>query len=582
MSDNDWIVYLIIILLLCCVVFLGTSTNKKQIETQETYNMVNKTSLPYSIIGEDYLLYYQSGDPSVWNSTEMLKFQNWRCNTARLGFSLDIAHWYAGMNSLYVQSKMDSVLNIFDAYGIKAILLLQNNGDHLNYCGTQSWVDNWVSIATHYAGDNRIAAFSIFGEPNPSTWADAGDYTSIGIINTKEKFIQVCKYCIDQIRAVDPTRKIVFPTVYGMGIGLDSTSTTYNLMNTYGVWAQGNIIMDILHPYFWENYPAMDPSTTPEGTAAWYGTNIIDPWVALIGADNCWIGETFAWYPDLTHELQVRWIKAIVNECLARGVGLDIWSYFGKQGWNNEGLTESNYMSYPLEGEEPPEPEPPIPPPPIQYYTVNVSSAGHGQTTPSGTIPKQVGQTFTAVASPNIDYLFDYWTRNGINKGTNPTYSMNDGVANLTYNLIAYFIANPPVEPDPPTPPAPTYFSVNIGISVGGTTSLVGEQTREAGQTLTVTITSIKDNYRFNYWLLDNSNWGSNQTFTLAGTANTSYTLLPVFQYVPPPSPNEPVIPGSDNLGIISKGNLETYFGATKKINKAIDFNEILKQLGKK
>jgi hypothetical protein len=506
---------------------------------QEPTIMADKTSLPYSILGEDYLLYYQSGDPSVWNSTEMLKFQNWKCNTARLGFSLDTAHWYAGMNSLYNQTKMDSVLNIFDAYGIKAILLLQNNGDHLNYCGTQSWVDSWVSIASHYAGDTRIAAFSIFGEPNLSTWADAGDYTSIGIINTKEKFIQVCKYCIDQIRAVDPTRKIVFPTVYGMGIGLDSVSTTYNLMNTYGVWAQGNIIMDILHPYFWEDYPSMDPSTTPEGTASWYGTNILDPWISLIGAGNCWIGETFAWYGENlpsgppTHDLQVRWIKALVNVCLARGVGLDIWSYFGKQSWNNEGLTESNYLSYPLQGEAPPEPEPPIPPPPIQYYYVTMNVSGGGQVTPTGWITKQVGQTFTGIASPNTDYVFDHWTKNGIIvSGSNPTITITNGVADMTYNLVAYFTYSPP--------PVQT-FTVAISSTTGGSCNPTGTQVSNVGTPLSVLATA-DGGYDFSYWRRNGSTWSVSNPVSVSGYSGQSISLIAVFEATPasPPTPDEP------------------------------------------
>ena len=101
--------------------------------------------------------------------------------------------------------------------------------------------------------------------------------------------------------------------------------------------------MDILHPYFWENYPSMDPATTPEASAQWYMTNIVDHYIADFGVKNCWIGETFAWYPNLTHDLQVRWITALVNVCLERGVGIQIWSYFGKQGWTNRALQASNY-----------------------------------------------------------------------------------------------------------------------------------------------------------------------------------------------------------------------------------------------
>ena len=225
-------------------------------------------------------------------------------------------------------------------------------------------------------------------------------------------------------------------------------------------------------------------------------------------------------------------------------------------------------------------PDIPIPPTVIHYYYVNVSSAGNGQVFPSGTHRIPVGQTFSVVATANIDYLFFRWKLNGFNVSSIPTYTLS-GIEDLTYNLAAYFVANPPVEPDPPTPPSLGYFSINIGTSTGGTTDLTGNQTYEFGETATVTITSIKDNHRFNYYLLDNVNWGSNQTFTLAGALNTSYTLLPVFQYVAPPLPNEPFQLPSQNVGKLTRGTLTKFFGYTKN-QKPIELNEILKQLGRR
>ena len=225
-------------------------------------------------------------------------------------------------------------------------------------------------------------------------------------------------------------------------------------------------------------------------------------------------------------------------------------------------------------------PEPPIELPPQQYYYVNISTTTGGQVTPSTSQTVPYGQNFTAVATPNIDYLMEYWTRNGVQVTTSNQYAISDAVAGATYNLVAYFTYNPPTEPDPPDPPAIGYFSINIGTSPGGTTDISGDQTYEFGETAVVEIETIKTNYRFNYYLLNNTNWGSNQTFTLAGAVDTSYTLLPVFQVVPPPLPNEPFIPPSQNVGVLSRGMVSAFFGKAQTM-KPLELSHILKMLGR-
>jgi hypothetical protein len=275
----------------------------------------------------------------------MSKFNAWRCNTARLGFAFQDASpapFEHGLSD-YVESKMDTVISIFDSYGLKVILLNQNSpdiGDHQHYLGSTNWVNNWKAIATHYKGDTRIAGFALFGEPTPDTWATSGP---LGNINTKEKFMQVCKYLIDEIRAIDPARRIFFPTCAGMGIGYDNPTTTYNAMVTAGIIAQGNIIMDINHPYYWENEWDLKAGISPEQAVTNLMNEIIDPAIGLWGAENLWIGETFAWYPNLTHDLQVRFLTALINACVERNIGIQVWSYFGKQSRCNEALQASNY-----------------------------------------------------------------------------------------------------------------------------------------------------------------------------------------------------------------------------------------------
>ena len=566
MSDNEFLgIILICLLLFTLILFVSPKAEKTSTYSiiqssnieQDTKAMPDQTSLPYSIIGEDYLRTYSDiTAASAWNSTYMQYFNKWNCNTARLGFAFSDAPVTGDgthTHSMYVESKMDDVLEIFDGYNIKVILDNHNYVDHANYAGTQAWVDNWKAIATHYLDDDRIAGFNIFNEPNLATWADDGDYTSVGIIDTKEKLIEVFKYCIDQIRVIDSDRTIFFPVCYGMGIGLDNATTLHNLLVTYGVTALNNIVYDIGHPYYFEN--AWDlyatPYLSPEQVALNFRNNIILPSVAYYTSENCWIGETAA-FANKTDNYQVRWLKSFINACCVSDVGFQVWAFFGKIALQEDAMALSNYPSYPLAGDPPEDPEPPIPPPPETYYHVTVSNAGNGSTAPSGYVKQPSGQPLTAIGYPDVDYKFYRWKLNNFNVSTNPIFVLN-GIENYTYTLVAHFEADTPVEPDPPTPPAADFFSVNIGTSTGGTTSLTGNQTLPVGQTLTVSITKINDNYRFNYYLLDNANWGTNQTFTLAGTANTSYTLLPVFQYVSPPLPNVFVPPGDENIGMVSR-----------------------------
>lgn len=246
---------------------------------------------------------------------------------------------------------------------------------------------------------------------------------------------------------------------------------------------------------------------------------------------------------------------------------------------------EKNYIPYPyphylaVPPSEPPEaPIPPIPPPPASYYRVYATAETGGQVSPSGIHDVLLNQSFTITATADTDYLFDHWVCNGTYSHQDYTFTIPSGPPGAIYYVVAYFQSNAPVEPDPPAPPETHYFSVNIGSSTGGSTDLVGRQTLLAGQTLTVYATP-NNNYRFAYWLLNGSNWGTNRTFSLTGVADTSYTLRAVFSFVPPPPPDKPFIPPSTNVGKLSSGRmLATLMKAQAKV-KPIKFDVIFKKL---
>jgi hypothetical protein len=316
-----------------------------------TPNGVSASS--WVVIGDDYLVFQgnSNGQPngvpsSTWTSSRLAKFTQYHCHVARLGFA------FAGISgttcSYYNYAKMSQTLDLLGSVGIKGVLLLQNDEAFGGYFGSTAMVNNWVQVANDFKGDSRVVAFSLFGEPAGYTWASSGP---VGAINSAAKAHQFLAYLIDQIRAVDPSRTIIYPTFDWMGFseydhdyGFGSSSVRTQFMNditSAGITAKGNIVYDILHPYYWEDSPSMDPTSSPVSSAQWYGDNIIAPMASLFGAGNCWIGETFPWASSTretspagqryTDSDQIAFETEIINVCCTHNVGLQLWCYFSRQ-----------------------------------------------------------------------------------------------------------------------------------------------------------------------------------------------------------------------------------------------------------
>jgi hypothetical protein len=185
-------------------------------------------------------------------------------------------------SSVYTNSKMDAVLSLLSTVGVKGILLLQNNCPWPGYLRSSTWVNDWLSVAQHYKGDSRVAASTI-----------------------------------------------TYPTCWVIGFNYNSVSDWYNELKTYDILSKGNIIFDVLHPYYFD-IPSYDNYMTPVQKADWYRDNYLLPAINLFGAQNCWIGETFGWPAfqggnynnQLAFELEM--IKALVDN----RVGFQMWCYF--------------------------------------------------------------------------------------------------------------------------------------------------------------------------------------------------------------------------------------------------------------
>jgi hypothetical protein len=195
------------------------------------------------------------------------------------------------------------------------------------------------------------------------------------------------------------------------------------------------------------------------------------------------------------------------------------------------------------------DPTPEEPPPPT-YYNVSVAAGAGGSVVPSGSQSILSGSNFTATASASSGYVFVRWLKNSVAYSTDNSITLTITAATA---LDAEFSASAPEEPPaPPTPPA-SYFSVNIGVAVGGTTNPTGVQQVLTTSTLSVLAVPTA-NYQFDYWFKNGVASGSINPAVLSGVASETITLLPVFTYVPPQNP--PVAPGGVDV-VAGSGYLE-------------------------
>lgn len=308
-------------------------------------------------LGDDYTMYYSDHPASVWDQSWVAsRMETYEVKSVRLGFLFDDCPGAGtpGYGSIYNQTKMDEVLDIMDGYNVKSILLLQNNGvSCANYAGSWDWYYNWLNVTTDFLDDDRIAAFSIFGEPAKddyyNTWATDGP---VGAITTRLKLQEAFAYLINAIHAIDPDRVVIYPLGSFQYTTVASWVTD---ITAVGMLNNPNVIFDIVHPYYFEN--AWDMGLTPTQKVAWYRDTWVIPGVAAFGASRSYCGETFAW-GSLTYSYQVQFLTEMINVFVEYEMGFTVWAYFSSpnQSWQNDAILASNYLS----AEEPLPPEEPI------------------------------------------------------------------------------------------------------------------------------------------------------------------------------------------------------------------------------
>lgn len=303
--------------------------------------------LPLSVLGEDYLIFHgDDADPNIWVNY-LSAFTEFHCNTIRLAFSSTNASYSC---SRYNQAKMNTVLNHLNSVGVKAVLA--DCAGAGSWYGSQEWVNDWVVLANTYKNDPRVVALQPINEPYPDFFSSTGP---TGGIHDQESMIIAMAYLIDRIREVDSSRTIIFPLTVGvLEDNWNDWDGFYSSLQSHRVLTKGNIIFDVIHPYYMEG--SWDGGMTPVQKADWYRDTYLLPAINLFGASKVWCGETFgfpSWQSpqgtpgDYDHQLdfELQMIKHLVDN----GVGFQMMWYFTFYYFNDvqlehDILVQSAYM----------------------------------------------------------------------------------------------------------------------------------------------------------------------------------------------------------------------------------------------
>ena len=234
-------------------------------------------------LGDDYCIYYNDGPATIWDQNWVRsRLTTYKVKSVRLGFLFSDCSRGTTDGSIYNATKMKQVLGYLDASGVKGILLLQNNGVSCkNYAGSDAWYNNWIAVANAFKDDDRVAAFSIFGEPEH--WIGYYDTWDPSITSTRQlqtRFLQLAK----EIHTIDPDRTVIMP--YPMAYGSYNVQKYIDDIIAIGALQEPNLIFDMVHPYYVETVSA-DMGLNPTQKAQWYLNNWIQPCINAFGADRC-------------------------------------------------------------------------------------------------------------------------------------------------------------------------------------------------------------------------------------------------------------------------------------------------------
>lgn len=338
-------------------------------------------------IGEDVYLWHKTYES--WTEVAK-KIELWHFNHVQLFFVFP--DQYRPPNTPTNQSEqvhsivnipeLETVLNTIYAKGAQAILNCTH--DHSpTFFNSQLWINDWVALAQRYKGDPRVQAFNVFDEPcGKGEWGGPSNPDWAGIS-------AALVTCINAIRAVDPSRKIMLPFC-----SWSVPKFSAALMNL------GNLIVSL---HIWHDWirdangnstgVPYDPVTTAQGHillaqqfqnfANQYGADTYLEYGSSVGAPT-----------------GITYVTLMLNACVANSISFDLFMYadsvwMGGGSWMDTALANSNYT----------EPE---------NYVLDVWAVDGGITTPTGTQTVPSETVITIAAVPSQGYMFGGWLVNNV------------------------------------------------------------------------------------------------------------------------------------------------------------------------
>jgi hypothetical protein len=201
-------------------------------------------------------------------------------------------------------ANMDQILALIDQHGAKAILdfhcLVQYPA--ANKIGTVGFISDWVEVVNHYKNDTRVLGWEIANEPDPTQWDTS--------IVTSYDHIKALTDVVDAIRAIDPSRVIIWPPSSFWG----DTNIPQGLI-------RDNIVLST-HPYSYG-----DKSTWAElKVIADYRISQIAKYENQFS--GVWVGEIECHPGGATNpELEKQYVVYMLSWSLSNGHGFNYWKY---------------------------------------------------------------------------------------------------------------------------------------------------------------------------------------------------------------------------------------------------------------
>lgn len=183
--------------------------------------------------GGSYLFHAGANYQQAWQQ-QLSNIQAMGINTIRLAFAFadSAPNPQTGLPTadIFDFAKMDWVLDFLNQSEIKGIFDCHNYDDMAGDFGSQKLINDWVQVAQHYHGDERVAAYELFNEPFGSTYAPS--------IKTPADGITFYGQLTDAIRAVDPDHIAIwgaewFVTDLGTVLNLLRSNVVYTFHRWY-------------------------------------------------------------------------------------------------------------------------------------------------------------------------------------------------------------------------------------------------------------------------------------------------------------------------------------------------------------